>query len=63
MIDNCYETCVLPATVNLWTADGSSMSYMGKATIHLWLVDLKFLYSFVIHDKLPEADFLFGIDL
>ena len=44
-------------------AEGSPMSSMGKETLKLWIADFKFSHNFVICDKLPEADFLFGIDL
>ena len=60
MIEDHYKTCILPAALNLWTADGSPMSSMGKATLHLWIADFKFLHTFVICDKLPDMDFLFG---
>ena len=63
MIEDCYKTCILPAAVNLQTADGSPMSSMGKATLHLWTADFIFSCTFVICDRLPDADFLFGIDL
>ena len=63
MIEDCYNTCILPAAVNLHTADRSPMSATGKATLHLQIADLKFSYTFVICDRLPKADFIFGIDL
>ena len=63
MIEDHYKTLILSATLNLWTADGSPMSSMGKATLHLWIEDFKFSHTFVICDKLPEADFLFRIDI
>ena len=34
---------------------------MGKATLHLQTADFKFSHTFFICDRLPEADFLFGI--
>ena len=63
MIEDHYKTCILPVAVNLWKGDGSPMSSTGKATLHLQIADFKVWRTFVICDKLPEADFLFGIDL
>ena len=63
MIEDHYKTCILPAALNIQTADGSLMSSMGKATLHLWIVGFKFWHPFGIWDKLLDGDFLFGIDL
>ena len=63
MIEDCYRTCILPAAVNLQTADGSPMSSTGKASLHLQIADFKISHTSVICGRLPEADFLFGIDL
>ena len=30
MIEDHYKTCILPAALNLWTAEGSLLSFMGK---------------------------------
>ena len=63
MIEDNNKTFILPAAVNLQTADGSHMSSRGKATLYLQTADFKFSHAFVICDCLHEADFLFGIDL
>ena len=63
MIEDCYKTKILPATVHLKTADGSSMSSMGKATLHLWIAHFKFPHTFIACDKLLGTDILFGIDI
>ena len=60
MIKDHYKTSVWPTVSNLRTAYGSPMSLMGKATLHLWIEDFKFSHTFVICDRLPETDFLFG---
>ena len=54
---------ILPAAVHLMTADGSSMSSLGKATLHLHFVNFKFSHTFIICDKLPETDISFCIDI
>ena len=46
MIEDCYKTKFLPAVVHLKTADGSSMSSLGKATLHLRITNFKFSHIF-----------------
>ena len=46
MIEDCYKTKILAAAVHLKTADGSSMSSLGKATLHLPTA-FKFSHSFL----------------
>ena len=58
-----YKTSILPIAIHLKTADGSAMSSMGKVMLHLDIADFKFSHTFIICDKLPETDFLFGVDL
>ena len=45
------------------TADGSTMSSLGKATLHLHIADFMFCHTFVIFFKLLDTDILFGIDI
>ena len=63
MIQDYYKTKILPAAVHLMTADGSSMSSLGKATLHLHIANFKFCHTFLTCDKLPDTDILFGIDI
>ena len=42
MIEDCYKTKMVPATVNLKTVDRSAMSSLGKATLHLCIANFKF---------------------
>ena len=39
MIEDCYKTKILPAAVHLKTTDGSSMSSLGMATLHLHIAN------------------------
>ena len=55
MIEDCYKTKILPAVVHLKTADGSSMSSLGKATLYLCITNFKFSHTFIICDKVPET--------
>ena len=63
MIEDHYKTSTLPMAVYLQTEDGWPMSFIEKASLHFHIADLKFLHTFVICSRLPEIDFLFGIDL
>ena len=63
MIKGCFKTKILPAAVHLKTADGSAMFSLGKATLHLHIANFKFSHTFIICDKLPDTDILFGIDI
>ena len=63
MIKECYVTKILPAAVHLKTADRSSMSSLGKTTLHLHITNFMFYHTFIICDKLLETDILFGIDI
>ena len=63
MIEDCYKISILPTAVNLQTADGSPVFSIGKATLHLWIVDFKFSHTFKICNRLLITDFLFSIDL
>ena len=63
MIEDHFKTSILPAALNFQTADGSPISSMGKATLHLQIADFKFSHTSVTFGKLRDTDFLFGIDL
>ena len=38
------------------------MPLLDKATLHLCIANFKFSHTFVICDKLPDTDILFGVD-
>ena len=60
MVEDCYETNILPAVLHLKTAHGSLMSPLGKATLHLHIADFKSPHTLIICDKLPETNILFS---
>ena len=62
-IENCYNTPIQPTTAKLNTADGSPMSAIGTTALHLWIAEFKFMHTFIICDKLPETELIFGIDI
>ena len=63
MAEDHYKTSILHTGIHLKTADGSTVSLMGKAVLHVCIADFEFLHTFITCDKLQEIDFLFGIDL
>ena len=62
-IDNSFKTPIQPATAKLNTANGSPMTTLGMAALHLWIADFKFTHNFVICDRLPDTEIIFGIDV
>ena len=63
MIKDCYKTKIMPAALHLKTADGSSLSSLGKTALHLLIANFRFSQTFIICNKLPETDILFSIDI
>ena len=44
-------------------ADGSPMTTLGITALHLRIADFKFTHNFIIFDRLPDTEILFGIDI
>ena len=63
MIEDHYKTKIVHTAVHLKTAGGSAMSSLGKATLLLHIANFRFPQTFIICDKLPDTDILFGIDI
>ena len=36
---------------------------LGMTALHLWIADFKFTHNFVICDRLPDTEIIFGIDI
>ena len=62
-IDSSFKTPIQPTTTMLNTEDGSPMMALGITALHLRIVDLKFIPNFIICDRLPDTEILFGIDI
>ena len=62
-IEDCYKTPIQLTTAKLNTADGSPMSAIGTTALHLQIAKFKFMHNFIICDKLPETELIFGIDI
>ena len=50
-------------TLNLNTADGSPMTALGMTVLHLRIADFNFTHNFIICDRLPGTEIIFGIDV
>ena len=45
------------------TADGLPMTALGMAPLHLRIAEFKFTHNFIICDRLPDTEIIFGIDV
>ena len=62
-IDNSFKTPSQPTTVKLNTANGLPMTALGMTALHLRIADFKSTHNFVICDRLPDTECIFGIDV
>ena len=58
-----YKTPIQSTTAKLNTTDGSPMRALGMKALHLRIAEFKFTHNFIICNKLPETEFIFGIDI
>ena len=61
--DNSLKTAIQTTLIHLNTVDGSPMTALGITTLQLQIVDFKFLHSFIVCDRLPNIELLFGINV
>ena len=62
-IEDSFKTPIQPTTAKVHTADSSPMTALGMTALHLWLAEFKFAHYFVICDRLPDTEIIFGIDI
>ena len=62
-IDNSFKTPIQPTTAKLNTADSSLMAALGMTALYLRIADFKLTRNFVICDRLPDTEIIFGIDV
>ena len=62
-IEDSFKTPIQPTTAKLNTANGSPMIDLGMTPLHLRIADFKFTHNFVICDRLPDTEIIFGIDI
>ena len=61
--DDSFKTPIQPTTVKLNTTNGSPMTALNMTALHLRIADFKFTHNFVICDRLPGTEIIFGIDI
>ena len=62
-IDNNLKTAIQLTSIHLNTVDGSPMTALGITALQLQIEDFKFSHNFIICDRLPNTEILFGIDV
>ena len=63
LIDDSFKTPIQPTTANLNAADSSPMTALGMTVLHLRIADFKFTHNFIIYNRLPDTEIIFGIDI
>ena len=62
-IEDSYKTPIQLTTAKLNTAEGSPTTALGITALHLRIVEFKFTHKFIICDRLPDMELIFGIDI
>ena len=62
-IDRSFKTPVQATMTKLNTAVGSPMTAFGMMALQFRIKDFKFTNNFIICDRLPDIEILFGIDI
>ena len=62
-IENSFKTPLQPTTAKFNTANSSPMTALGMTALHLWVVEIKSIHNFVICNRLPDTEIIFGIDI
>ena len=62
-MDNSLKTPIQATLIQLNTADGSPLTALGIMTLHLRIADFKFSHNFIVCDRLPKMELLFGINV
>ena len=63
LIDDSFKTPIQPITTNLNTADRTPVIALGMTALSLRTADFKFTSNFIISDRLPDTDIIFGINV
>ena len=63
LIDDSFKTPIQPTTTTLNTADELPMTTLGMTALHLRMAEFKFIHNFIICDRLPDTEIIFGIDV
>ena len=63
LIHDSFKAPTQPTTTKLNTADGSPMMALRMTALHLRIADFKFTHNFIICDRIPDTEIIFGIDV
>ena len=63
LIDDSFKTPIQLTTTKLNAADRSPVKALGMTTLHLRIADFKFTHNFIICNRLPDTEVIFGIDI
>ena len=63
LIDECFKTHIQSTTTKLNTADGSPLTTLGMTALHLRIANFKFTHNFIICNRIPDTEIIFGIDV
>ena len=62
-IDSIFKTPIQATMTKLNTTDGSPMTPLGMMALQLRIADFKFARNFIICNRLPDTEILFGINI
>ena len=62
-MDSSFKTPIQATSTKLNMADGSLMMALGITALHLRIVGFKFTHNFIICDRIPDTEILFGIEI
>ena len=63
LIKNSFKTPLQSTNTKLNTADDSPMTALGMTVLHLRIADFKLTHNFIICNRLPDMEIIFGIDI
>ena len=63
LIDDSFKTPIQTNINTLKTTDGLPMTALGMTTLHLRIGKFKFTHNFIICDRLPDTEIIFGIGI
>ena len=62
-IEDSYRSSIQPTTAKLNITDGSQMTALVMTALHLRIAEFKFTHNFIICNRLPDRELIFGIDI
>ena len=63
LLDGSFKTPIQPTTTKLNTAQRLPITALGITALHLRIADFKLTYNFIICNRLPDTEIIFGIDV